>query len=161
MKIFNYYPRCRFIGLIGLLFFSPIAYHALSMALKDIDYIYVRFSGIRYVSPEFSTMYYLFFSLAPIGFIIAIVYYCMKTWFAAKLIKVSQIGFFLPSPLKRKDNIILKYSEVTEIVVTTKKIHIQSKKGSFKISSNWFDNEIEFRNFSNIINDKHKEKSSK
>jgi len=161
MKTFNYYPRCGFIGIIGLIFFSAIAYLPLSKAVKDIDYIYIRFSGIKYVSPEFSTMYYSLLSLAPLGFIVAIGYQCMKVWFSSKCIKVSQIGFLLPKPFKLKNNIILKYGEIKNILVTQKKIHIQSEKGSFQISSNWFDNEIEFIKFSNLIRDKQQEIVSK
>ena len=156
MKTFNYYPRCGAIGIIGLLCFSAIAYLPLSMAVQDIDYIYVRFSGIRHVSSEFSTMYYLFFSSAPLGFIGVIGYVCMKVWLSNKLIKISQIGFLLPKFFKSKDSIILKYSEIKSIRITQKNVHIQGEKGSFKISSNWFDTEIEFINFSNLIREKHK-----
>ena len=150
MKKFTYYPRCGFIIIIGWFFLLFLAYLTLSMALKDIDYIEIRHTGtgFRQVSPMFSTVYYLFFSIAPISFVIVIGYSCVKARFSSRIIKANRTGILLPRPKMYK---MLRYDEIDSLYISDEKIDIESKKNSIKIFENHFDNEFKFRELAYFI----------
>ncbi len=150
MKQFKYAVRINLLLILSWIVIFAIAYFIYSFSIKDIDYIIMK-HGKVYVSQETSTLFYGSGAVLVFCGLVWTMFEAFKSKINPNSIKVNEKGVFLPIKINSKKNIMINYSEISNIATNKKKVTINYKLGKVCLFKRYFDDEYKFNNFSNII----------
>ena len=155
-KSFKYYFRFKFIYLIFFTLIFLLAYSFYDKAISDIDYIVKRYQGAVHTSPEYSTNYYYTLFFLTLAFPIWLLQMMLRNRIFSKDMKVNSIGILLQINALKKEQVMLRYTDMSNLTITENKITIKCNEEEIILNSDCFDNQLEFNRFSSIIYDYYK-----
>jgi hypothetical protein len=121
------------------------------MGMKDIDYIHAKYVVKKFVSPEFSTRYYLVLSFLIALFPTSMLFVYVKNLIIPNMIKINTNGIFLSKNLHTKKSFMLKYLDIDSCSVDNEKTVLSYKQDKIIISSDCFDSEYKYNEFSTFL----------